>query len=490
MQDHIPRTLIALCVGLAAACSDQTVSDSTSNADATSTDSSSADTDPAESGTDGETSAETSTQTDTDTETGPLDETDTETDTGTDDGPPPDMGVPPDPNEQIPPPDEEGCHAIYAQDLLPTFELVIHPVVWAQLETEWLEGQMNEDLGVNPKPYHPLQEFRYGDIVIKDAEIRLRGNPTYWYPDDKLQFQIGFHTNDPDGRFLGIKRLALDAATFNRHLLRDRLAYAVMRDVGIKAPCANNARVNINGEYYGIFTSVEKVDEVFLERNFDDPTGDLWKRANWVLKTNEDTSNDDRVDAMRDAETLEELFTYLDIEQALRVFAAEAVLPDSDGMWAGGLNFYMYDEPIGGKFMLLPWDMDNVFERFNDEPDGEYPVNPDPFVWEKPTTHGRPWYDIPVADPTWFALYIDLIDEIVHDGYTPEKMHERIDTWSAQIHDAVFEDVNKPYSNNLYTNKVAELHEYVDGRYIFVHEWLLCWQGGGVDNGQGYCELP
>ena len=37
-------------------------------------------------------------------------------------------------------PDEEGCHAIYAQDLLPTFELEVHQVVWEQLEWEWING--------------------------------------------------------------------------------------------------------------------------------------------------------------------------------------------------------------------------------------------------------------------------------------------------------------------------------------------------------------
>ncbi|KIG15561.1 hypothetical protein DB30_05435 [Enhygromyxa salina] len=412
----------------------------------------------------------------------------TETTSGGEDGPPPPpLDLPPEPEI---PKDPEGCHAIYAQDLLPTFELTIHPIVWSMLKQEWLDGQMNEDLGVNPKPYHPLAEFRYGDIVIQDAEIRLRGNPTAWYVDDKMQFQIGFHTNDPNGNFLGIKRLAFDAATFNRHMLRERLAYAVMRDVGIKAPCANNARLVINGEYYGIFTNLEKLDEAFLDRNFEDPTGDLWKRGNWTLKTNLDSSNPIRLNAMRDAATAEELFTYLDIEQALRVFAAEAVIPDSDGMWAGGLNFYLYDEPIGGKFMLLPWDKDNTFERFSHPPDGEYPANPDPFVWEKWTSHGRPCYTIALEDPMWFALYIDLIDEILHDGYAPDKMHERIDTWTEQIQEAVFEDVNKPYSDQLYLNKVAELHEFVDTRFAFVEAWLVCWQNGGIDDGDGYCVYP
>jgi spore coat protein CotH len=419
----------------------------------------------------------------------------TEGSSGTDTGdPPPDMGTPPDPNEQIPPPDEEGCHAIYAQDLLPTFELTIHPVVWQALQDEWNNGQANEDLGVNPNPYHPLQEFRYGDIVIQDAEIRLRGNPTHWdpLPGDKMQFQIGFHQNDPEnGRFLGLERLSFDAHTYNRHMLRDRLALAFMRDVGIPAPCANNARLVINGEYYGIFTNLEKMDEVYVERVFaDDPTGDLWKRQNWELKTNEDTSNTARLDTLLDAGSLEEIEMYLHLEQALRVYAAEAIIPNSDGPWAGGLNFYLYDDPLVGKFWLLPTDLDQTFERFDHPPEGEYPANPDPIVWEKEETHGRPWYDHALEDPMWFALYIDLIDELLHEGYTPDKMHARIDEWTAQIQDAVFEDVNKPYDNELYLEKVDELHMYVDARYAFVDEWLECWQNGGVADGDGYCTMP
>ena len=426
---------------------------------------------------------------------GELGETGASGDSDTEEGddPPPDMGTEPDPNEMIPPFDEEGCHAIYAQDLLPTFELTIHPVVWELLQDQWNNGVALEEMGLDPKTYHPLEEFRYGDILIEDAEIRLRGNATYWdpLPGDKMQFQIGFHQNDPEsGHFLGLRRLAFDAATFNRHLLRDRLALSIMRDAGIAAPCANNARLVINGEYYGIFTNIEKLDEAFLERVFDDPRGDLWKRANWELKTNLDTATSNRLDALEDAASAEEVHTYLVLEQALRVYAAESIIPDSDGAWAGGLNYYLYDEPLSGKFWLLPWDLDNSFERFNGSPEDDYPLNPDPVVWEKNGSHGRPWYDLALDDPLWFGYYITLIDEMLHTAYETDKLHTKIDEWSAQIEDAVFEDTNKPYDNELYLTKVEELKTYVAQRYTWVDEWLVCWKNGGETDAEGYCTPP
>lgn len=402
-----------------------------------------------------------------------------------------DFGDPPeDPNEQTPPRDADGCHGIYAQDNLPTFELTIHPEVWEALVWEWENGQANEDQGKDPHPYHPLQEFRYGEVVINDAEIRLRGNPTWWNVDDKYQFQISFDENDDDGRFLGLRKLAFDAATYNRHMLRDRLALQIMRDMGVPAPCANNARLNINGEYYGIFTNVEKVDEEFVKRVFEDPSGDLWKRANWELKTNKKTSNKDRLNKLRKADTVEELEDYLDVAQALQVFAAEAILPDSDGMWAGGYNFYVYDDPKRDRFVMIPWDLDSVFEYFNDPPDGPYPINPDPIVWQKPTTHGRPFYTVAMSEEEWFEYYIETIEEQVEIGYDPAVIHDRIDAWTAQIQQSVYDDVNKPYSNKLYDRKVQELHDYIDVRHEFLMDWLDCWDDGGVADENGYCEIP
>ncbi|MCX4239577.1 CotH kinase family protein [Paraliomyxa miuraensis] len=400
-------------------------------------------------------------------------------------------GVPEDPPEEAYPVDEEGCHVIYAQDILPTFELTIHPAVWDQLQYEWNTGHIYEDVeGYDIKPYHSVAEFRYGDTVITNASIRLRGNATHWYPipEDKMQFQIGFHVQDPEGNFMGLRRMALDAATGNKHFLRERLGFWVMRQVGLRAPCANNARLVVNGEYYGIFTNTEKIDEVFLTRTMEDPTGDLWKRNGWELKTNEDIATEERLDEMLEADTHEALGEYLDFEQALLLWATEAVIPNSDGFWAGGLNGYYYDDPHRGKFMLLPWDLDGCFERFDDGSGGAFPDDPDPVTWERLTSHGRPFYDLALEDPDHFDLYIDYIDQVVHQHYQPADMVVLVDEWSAQIEQAVLEDTNKPWSNDRYYEDVDKLREFVVDRYEFLEEWLECWQNGGENDTSGHCE--
>lgn len=399
-------------------------------------------------------------------------------------------GEPEDPNEQIPPRDEEGCHGIFAQDLLPSFELTIDDDTWDDLEWEWKHGSAQKAKKLDPDPWHPLTEFRYDDIVITNAQIRLRGNADNWdNSPDKFQFQVGFDRVDEDGHFLGLESLAFDAAPANRNMLRDRLSLSIIRDMGVIAVCANSARLSINGEYYGLFTSIEKIDELFLERMFDDPSGDLWKRQNWAIETNKKSATADRLDALNDANTIEELETYFDVEQALTVYAAEAILPDSDGGWAGGWNFYLYDDPLSGEFKLIPWDMDSTFDRFNDGSKGEYPDNPDPVVWHKTARyHGRVWYDLALEDEDWFWTYIETIGDQFEAAYDVSVLHEKIDTWTDQIKESVLEDSNKPFTNKRYLDEVEDLKDFVEARHDWMVDWLECWDNGGQPNSKGYCK--
>lgn len=405
--------------------------------------------------------------------------------------PPEDLGdEPEDPNEQIPPTDEEGCHAIYAQDLLPTFELTIDEDTWDDLEWEWEHGEKQKDKGKDHNPYHSLTEFRYGNIAITNAEIRLRGNPKSWEKSpDKMQLHIEFDRVDEDGHFLGLESVALESSHMNRHMLRDRLALSIMRDMGAIAVCANNARVYVNGEYYGLYTNLEKIKQAFLDRVFDDPTGDLWDRHSWELKTNKKTANDDRIEALEEVEDLEEVETYLDLEQALTVYAAEAILPDSDGCWGGGYNYFFYDDPLSGKFKLIPWDMDSTFDRFNDGKKGKYPDNPDPVVWHKEERyHGRIWYELALEDEDWFWYYIETVRTQFEAAYDVAVLHEKIATWTDQIKESVFEDSNKPWDNDKYLDEVEELEDYVEARAEWLEEWLECWEEGGQPDKKGYCD--
>jgi hypothetical protein len=415
-------------------------------------------------------------------------------------------------NEPLPL-DEEGCSGLFAQDHLPRFDLTVHPAVMSMLYEDWVHGRERNSLDEDETPYHSLIEFRYGDVAVTDAMIRLRGNPNFWLEQNKMQFQVSFDEINKQGHFLGQRKLLFDAAALNRHFLRDRLSLWLMRKAGIAAPCANNGLLYINGEYYGLFTSLEKLDEVFLARVFgEDGDGDLWKRRNWEIKTNEDSYNRQRLGTLRNASgestdgdngNLVVLQGLMDIEQALRVYAVDAIIPNSDGPWAGGLNYYLYDHPGSGKFFLLPWDLDNTFDRLDPEVD--------PYTYKKDVRyHGRPIYNTILADELWFKRYVEIIEELLDQVYKHQELWEltgndqrvplgalsptdeiNLGEWSLQIREAAFSDINKPYTNQRLEDRRRNVAEFMREREIFlrawVNEWKQCFADGGRHNSDGEC---
>lgn len=353
------------------------------------------------------------------------------------------------------------CPALYAQDILPTFEIEITDGEWNKLVEEYENWEARQAQGLDVKPYHPIV-FRHDGNVVDSAMLRLRGNPCCSWQDEKMQFQISFNEVDPDGRYMGLRKILLDAPRYNRSFLRERLALSILRDMGLRAPCANNARLVVNGAYYGLYTNVEKIDREFLERNFEDPDGDLFKKGA-ELKTNEETSNLARALEFWETTTIPEMEQLIDLEAMVLELAGEAIIPDNDGFWGGGGNFYVYDDPTSGKLVLLPWDLDSTFEVL--------PPETDPVTWIKPESYGRPHVDAIFADEHWRARYVEAL-RTARAAYDVDVVIDRLDRWAAQIHEAAATDPMKPFSTESHEITVQNMRTYIPLRAAFIDSWL------------------
>src|SRR5262249_17505717 len=142
-----------------------------------------------------------------------------------------------------------------------------------------------------------------------------------------------------------------------------RLALSWLRLAGQPAQCENNARLVVNGGYYGLFENREALDDEFLERVFPGlPHGDLWKGGTQLDNAQQpiDGPGHDGLMGMQpsDLATMERL---VDVDEMLAEWAAEAMLPDDDGYWGVNHNFYIYRHPTRG-FLWLPYDMDATFD--------------------------------------------------------------------------------------------------------------------------------
>jgi len=354
----------------------------------------------------------------------------------------------------------KACPDIYDENILPTFELTFTP--------EELNNLKN-DCNANVQQYRPATLKYEGETV--DVMVRLKGN---WSWDcNKMQFVVSFNEIDPKGRFHGVRKLVFDAPWYDRTVLHERVAMPFFAQRGLPHSCVNNARVTLNGEYYGLFANVERLDKEYLQRNFEEADGNLYQ-AGAELKTNEDINDTSDLQALDATTTVAELAAVMDLNQAVSEWAAEAMLPAMDNYWAGvEINYYIYHHPSRG-FLYLPYDMDIVFGD-SAYPDGGliWPdsVTADPITYEHPGWQKEDRVKMVLSDPMWCEKFVEEL-KLARAAFSPSDMSAKVDAWNAQIKQALAEDMRKPYSIADHDAAVASLKAFFTERAKFVDQWL------------------
>ncbi len=205
----------------------------------------------------------------------------------------------------------------------------------------------------------------------------------------KLSMQVGFNTFVPGGRMFGVRKLVLQSCSRDPTCLRERLAYHTFREAGLVASRAVHVTVSVNGGAPSVYLLVEKVDEEYVEDHFEHASGSLYKEV-WpqhlvagpyvnALRTNEDSPNVGRLVELAtllsaepgDAELGSIAEAWFDVDAVARYLAVHQLVHNWDGVtkvYCSGEtcqnhNFYLYDDPGSGRVALLPWDLDNTFDR-------------------------------------------------------------------------------------------------------------------------------
>ena len=142
---------------------------------------------------------------------------------------------------------------------LPRFELHLPAEARAALEVEpkeWVRGT-----------------FTYADETYDNVGIRLKGNHSFRELSDKPSFKIKFNEYVPGRRFLGLEGLTLNNMVVDASMAREWIGYRVFRELGVPAPRTGYAEVWLDDERYGLYLVLEPYDDEFLERVFEDPSG-------------------------------------------------------------------------------------------------------------------------------------------------------------------------------------------------------------------------
>jgi len=376
-------------------------------------------------------------------------------------------------------PSARGCSDLFDAATLVDYSFDISADEWAKIDYEFRNRDALKAAGIDYKPYHPIV-FHYGGETVTDAMVRLKGDSSWVITvrDDgdkaKMQFVVSFEEVNPAGKFHGVSKIVLDMPSSDPTFLQERLGFTTMAEIfGLPAPCANSARVTINGQYYGLYVSEEHVGGGYIRRVFPEaPAGDLWE-GGWSPKTNEAMPNDAKIDAFWAAHDVASMSAVVDMQYSVTEWAAEALLNDADGYYGGAHNFYLYDYADKGYRWLLD-DADATFGWIGRS-------DTSPIYWwagRGTTQDAGQHYLIVMADPTWRANYIAALRQLLA-LWDVGRVQGWVDAFSAQIEDSVEHDPHRLDTMDQHRAAVAEMKQTVADRPNYIARFLACEDGSG-----------
>jgi spore coat protein CotH len=204
---------------------------------------------------------------------------------------------------------------------------------------------------------------------------------------------------------------------YDQTYLKETYAYTLYRAEGVMAPLTNLCSFDWSGTHMGIYTIVEPVDKLFLEKRLpeEEQGGDLYK-CGWPasftspdsigvenenkgefyvydLKTNKKTSDHSALKnwlAQLNYSTMtkEHLADLVDMDSFLAYAAVSYFLGNPDDLRNNYNNFYLYLKP-DGKAVIIPYDLDRCLGiTYEWNPTGNAVTQIDPFTEEMAAIDG------------------------------------------------------------------------------------------------------
>ncbi len=124
-------------------------------------------------------------------------------------------------------------------------------------------------------------DFWYDGELIPDVGVRPKGNSSLGqavgFDSPRLPLAVDFNIFNRARTFHGVKKVFLNNGWSDPTLIREVIAYELFDKMDLPTPRASFVDVWVNDTHLGVYTMAEVVDASFLDRHFDNPTGNLYK---------------------------------------------------------------------------------------------------------------------------------------------------------------------------------------------------------------------
>ena len=326
------------------------------------------------------------------------------------------------------------------------------------------------------------EEYALCSVVIdgesyQDVAIRAKGNTSLsqvkQYENDRYSFKIEFDHYDDGKIYHGLDKLVLNNLIQDNTYMKDYLTFQMMRAAGADAPLCSYINITVNGENWGLYLAVEGVEESFLQRNYGNDYGELYKPDSMNMgdnrgneekidrgaegdfkggmgssdvkllysddeydsyanifdnaKTDLTKADKDRlIEVLKKLNNNEDIEDVVNVEEVIRYFVVHNFVCNFDS-YTGSMihNYYLYEKD--GQLSMIPWDYNLAFGGFQNKSDATSLVN---YPLDSPVSGGtidsRPmlaWiFNKEEYTELYHQYFAEFISAYFDSGYFTEKM--------------------------------------------------------------------
>jgi spore coat protein H len=331
---------------------------------------------------------------------------------------------------------------------------------------------------------HPATFIAAGQ-TYSGVKVRVRGSWSRSWP--KKSLKILFDHKQP---FEDHHTLNLNSGWRDPAFIREPLAYHVFAACNVPAPRARMVRLDINGQFRGVYVEVEQPEKAFLKRVGLEGTS-VYKALSRQNRADErDLGTEEAFHTEYDKENhktegyselqqfchelnratnaLEFFQRHIDIEHYVDYLAACVLIQHWDGFNKN--HFAVYDGQGSKKWLIVPWDLDRTF---GDHWNMSFTVAQLPVLLGTRRYPGvTGWNRIEdrfFSEPTLRARFLDRLAELLDKEFTAEKLFPVLDQLQADIATEATMDRRKwPTPDPDFRQGIAQVKEFIQRRRAYL----------------------
>ncbi|MDH8678105.1 CotH kinase family protein [Fusibacter bizertensis] len=307
--------------------------------------------------------------------------------------------------------------------------------------TEMIANAMSEE--------YVMADITYNGYTFNNVAIRPKGNSSLrdvaQSGGTRLSFKVDLDKYIDGQNLFGITKLNLNNLFQDETLMKEYISYDMLDSIEAIAPDTTYVSLSINGEFFGLYLSVEEVNETFLMENFGNYDGELYKPDvgigadlayisddpedyEGVVPQDDDMETDANfvelvkvIDKIIEngGETDEyQLSDVLNVDSFLKYLAFSTAVVHMDSYQSGMFhNYYLYYNTDTELFEWITWDLNMAFNGFpmsglTDEEATQFLID-EPVIG---AMSGYPLVEAAFTNTEYVKIYHDYIQELI-DGY-------------------------------------------------------------------------